>query len=272
MTDEQEPLSSGPGAESSAPPGEPRAPDVAAAVSATEPEPYPFWGYSDLLLFAGLTVPCMVLGWALVKAGFALFGFHSGRPVVELLPAQLLGYAFLFAVLRAILRMQYDRPFWSSLAWTRSRVPFLWTVIGGLATAVAVAFVAYLIQIPTVSNPMTDIMMRDSLSLVLMAVFGILVAPLSEELAFRGFLQPLVVRSLGPVAGVLVAAVPFGLLHYREYGNSWRHAVLIALAGVAFGWMRQATGSTRASTIMHASYNGLIFFVVLAQGRGVPHT
>jgi membrane protease YdiL (CAAX protease family) len=81
----------------------------------------------------------------------------------------------------------------------------------------------------------------------------------AEELIFRGFLQPLLVRSLGAVPGILAAAVPFGLLHFSEYGNSWRHAVLISGAGAAFGWMRHATGSTKASTLMHAAYNALFF-------------
>jgi len=96
--------------------------------------------------------------------------------------------------------------------------------------------------------------------------------PVCEELAFRGFLQPLLVRSLGPVGGVLAAAVPFGLLHIPEYGNSWRHGVVITLAGAAFGCVRQATGSTKASTVMHASYNFLFFFVLISQGRNLPHT
>jgi membrane protease YdiL (CAAX protease family) len=69
-----------------------------------------------------------------------------------------------------------------------------------------------------------------------------------------------------------LGAIPFGLLHFQEYGNSWRHAVLIAMAGASFGWMRQATGSTRASAIMHASYNALFFFVLFAQRRELPHT
>ena len=79
------------------------------------------------------------------------------------------------------------------------------------------------------------------------------------------------VRSLGVVPGILAATIPFGLLHFQEYGNSWRHAVLIALAGASFGWMRQATGSTRAAAIMHASYNALFFFVLFAQRRELPH-
>ena len=67
------------------------------------------------------------------------------------------------------------------------------------------------------------------------------------------------IASMGVVAGILLAAIPFGLLHFSEYGNSWRHAVLISGAGVAFGWMRHRTGSTKASTLMHAAYNVLFF-------------
>jgi hypothetical protein len=44
-------------------------------------------------------------------------------------------------------------------------------------------------------------------------------------------------RSLGAGPGILAAAIPFGLLHFPEYGNSWRHALLISLVGAAFGWM-----------------------------------
>jgi membrane protease YdiL (CAAX protease family) len=39
----------------------------------------------------------------------------------------------------------------------------------------------------------------------------------------------------------------------------------VAAAGLAFGWMRQTTGSTKASALMHASYNGLFFVAALAQ-------
>ena len=39
--------------------------------------------------------------------------------------------------------------------------------------------------------------------------------------------------------------------------------MIVAAAGAAFGWMRYRTGSTKASTIMHAAYNAL-FFVAMA--------
>jgi membrane protease YdiL (CAAX protease family) len=145
-------------------------------------------------------------------------------------------------------------------------MPFLWVAIFGFVTAFAVSLLGSLIHTPTTQNTMTE-MMQDRASLLLLTAFGITLGPLCEELAFRGFLQPLLVRSLGAVPGILAAAVPFGLLHYQEYGNSWRHAAIVAAAGAAFGWMRHATGSTRASALMHASYNALFFVAVLSQRK-----
>ena len=230
------------------------------------PERYPCWGYSDLLLFAGLVIPCMLGGWAIVKVVFAIFHFHPALKVMELLPEQLLGYGLLFGAFSVALRVQYDRPFWKSVGWTPLRVPVMWIVMLGVVTSLAVAFLGTLIGTPTTENPMTELL-QNRTSAILMAVFGVGIAPLFEELAFRGILQPLLVRSLGALPGIVAAAIPFGLLHYREFGNSWRHAVLIALAGATFGWMRHSTGSVKASTIMHASYNAFIFAAVFTQGK-----
>jgi hypothetical protein len=115
-------------------------------------------------------------------------------------------------------------------------------------------------------------LLSDRTSVLLVAVFGITLGPLCEELAFRGFMQPLLVRSLGAAPGVILAAVPFGLLHLQQYGFSWRHGLLITAAGAGFGWMRHRSGSTRASTIMHAAYNTTFFLALLAQRKDLPHT
>lgn len=234
------------------------------------PEREPFWGYSDLFLFAGLAIPAMLLGWGVVRLAMGVFHLRAGVKLAEMLPQQFLGYGFLFAALAAIFRLEYGRPFWRSLGWRPMRLPVLWIVSCGLATAIAVSYASTLIHLPNTSNPMTDLL-ENFTSIVLMTVAGVTVGPLSEELAFRGFLQPLLVRSMGPVLGILGAAVPFGLLHFQQYGNSWRHAVLVSAAGAAFGWMRYATGSTLASTVMHAAYNALFFVALFAQKSGVVH-
>jgi membrane protease YdiL (CAAX protease family) len=255
MTDEQPPLNSESGSE-------PRTSESGSA----EPERYPFWTYGDVFLFFGLALPSMLLAWAMVKAAFAVLRVHSTAPAAEPLTEQFVLYLMLFGALMLIFRLQYDRPFWRSLAWTELRMPFLWVVICGVATAYLVAILGQLIHTPTTKNTITELM-EDRVSLLLLTVFGVTLGPLCEELAFRGFLQPLLARSLGAVPGIVLAAIPFGLLHYQEYGNSWRHAAIVAAAGAAFGWMRHATGSTKASTLMHASYNALFFVATLAQRK-----
>jgi membrane protease YdiL (CAAX protease family) len=225
----------------------------------------PFWTYFDLAVFAGMALPCMLLGFGAVRLLFTILHYQPRNKVLELLPGQALGYLLMFGVLYAMFRM-YGRRFWRSLAWTPTRIPILAIVSAGMGTAIMVNLIGNLIHTPTTENPLTDLL-KGRLSLVLLAIFGITIGPLCEELAFRGFLQPLLVRSFGPVAGIVGAAIPFGLLHAPEYGYSWRHVVLVLMAGAAFGWMRQATGSTKASTIMHSAYNALFFIVFLAANK-----
>jgi uncharacterized protein len=235
------------------------------------PERYPFWGYSDLALFAGILIASAVAAMTLVSVVVSVFHVQVQSKVAEALAVQSLIYALAFAALALLFRIQYQRPFWSSLGWTGFRVPPLMVVICGVLTAFGVAAVSVLLRTPTTSNRITE-MLGDPKAMVPMAIFGLTLAPLAEELAFRGFLQPLLVRSLGPVPGVLAAAIPFGLVHFQEYGNSWRHALLISLAGAAFGWMRHRTGSTMASTLMHASYNAVEFLAYFAQQKDSSHS
>lgn len=232
---------------------------------------YPFWRYADVALFAGLLVASGLFCIVLVPLVFSWLHVHFQSRVTEALIMQALLYLLGFSGLAVLFQVQYQRPFWHSLGWTSFRMPAWMVVMCGIATAFGVGGVSILLQTPNTNNRMTE-MMQDPHALVPVAIFAITLGPVAEELGFRGFLQPLLVRSLGPVPGVIAAAIPFGLLHFQEYGNSWRHALLISLAGAAFGWMRYRTGSTQASTLMHASYNALEFVGFLAQPKGLPHT
>lgn len=232
---------------------------------APPPERYPFWGYSDLFLFAGLALPGMLTGMGIVKILLRISRVHL-IPAAELLAGEFAGYAALFVILLGIFRLQYNRPLWESVGWNPTRIPPVWLAAAGLGTAVAVAFLAAAIRTPITENAMTQLL-KDRASLILVAIFGVSVGPIAEELVFRGFLQPLLVRSLGAVAGIIAAAIPFGMLHFWQYGNSWRHVILISAAGAAFGCIRQTTGSTKASAIMHAGYNAVLFAGLFLQGK-----
>lgn len=231
----------------------------------------PFWSYTDLFLFAILAIPSMLAGILGVQTAMWLLHIRTQAKALTLVPGQFIGYAILFTALAGLFRLQYGKPFWHALGWREFRLPFPTVLAAGVATGFAVASIALAIGIDDRSNPMRELL-SDPVSLWVAGLFAITLGPMFEELAFRGLVQPLLVRSLGAVAGVIATAIPFGLLHFQQYGNSWRHALVITCAGACFGWMRQATGSTRASTLMHAAYNSLFFFALLAQRKALPHS
>jgi len=231
-----------------------------------QPEDYPFWGYLDIAVFFGLAIPCLLLGAVTTKFILWALHIHAQNLAMEAVPAQFLGYGFLFFALYLIFRLHYGQPFWRSLRWVRSRPGTGATLLCGFALALGVALLGAALRTPDLDTPMKELL-SDRTSQILIAVFAVTLGPLCEELAFRGFLQPVLVRTFGAAGGIVLAAIPFGLLHLSQYGWSWRHGLLITIAGIGFGGMRQLSDSTRNSTIMHAGYN-LIFFVALFSEKG----
>src|ERR1051326_4870767 len=144
----------------------------------------------------------MLLPAYLLHSILLLLHVHVIR-AAEAVAGQLAGYLVVFAILRLIFQLQYEQPFWRSLAWSRIPVPPTWIVIAGWLTAFAVVLTGYLIHVPTTSNPMTELMSGRA-AMILIGVFGVTLGPLAEELAFRGLLQPLLVRTCGAVAGILL--------------------------------------------------------------------
>jgi membrane protease YdiL (CAAX protease family) len=234
------------------------------------PDRFPFWGYVDLALFIGFFVVSFATGFAFFAGLQRLLHLRLPNEAARQVLPMFLGYLILFLLLRLLFRVEYDRPFWSSMGWIEPSASAGALIGFGILLAFAVGFGSLLLKTPEGPNPMTKLL-SDHLSLLLIAIFGVTLGPLCEELIFRGFLQPLFVRSLGAAPGILLAAIPFGLLHLPEYGNSWRHGLLITAAGAAFGWVRHRTRSTKASTIMHAAYNATFFAALLTQWGKLPH-
>jgi membrane protease YdiL (CAAX protease family) len=87
-----------------------------------------------------------------------------------------------------------------------------------------------------------------------------LLGPIIEESLFRGCLLPVVARTTGPTIGIAAAAVLFATLHPFTTFVQW---ICFVATGTAFGWIRVKSGSTAASTLMHAVYNLTLF---LCQG------
>lgn len=225
----------------------------------------PFWTYGDVALFVGLAAAAFFL-IAVATAAIVHIFHATGSMLVQLVPGQILLYGFVLLFLYLLLRINYGQPFWASLAWVRTPINELYLAGLGLLLALGIGALSVVLRTPDLDTPMKRLF-SEPLAIVLVGAMGITIGPLVEELVFRGFLQPLLVRSLGVFPGIAVTALAFGGLHLPEYSFSWRHGVLITMTGIAFGWMRHKSGSTRASTIMHAGYNLTFFIALVAQKR-----
>jgi uncharacterized protein len=211
----------------------------------------PFWDYQDLLFFVSLCFPSLLVAVLLVRIGGASDAL--GKPFQSLL-AQLIWYALVFGALYALLLVRYHQPFWRSLGWKFPFRGMTWTLFGGPLLAFGIAILGFVLRTPDIQMPFRQMLVNRP-TVILFAIFVVILGPLAEELAFRGFLQPLLIRSFGPAIGIIATGAVFGGLHAYEYSWSWRHVLLIATAGTTFGWVRYRTGSIAASILMHATYN-----------------
>lgn len=223
----------------------------------------PFWGYAELLLAAAAFIVTTIAGFSamrLLGAGLH-FDPESGIP---LLAVEFGAYAVVFLALKGLFA-RYGRPLFESLAWVDQPFTPLHLIVLGLILALIVVLLGNLLRFPNVETPF-DKLLNDPVSRVAISVFGVTLGPVIEELLFRGFLQPVLVDSFGVLPGIIVTSVVFGAMHLMQNANLWQSGALIALVGFVLGVVRHVSGSTRASAIVHVSYNALPFVVMIATG------
>lgn len=103
----------------------------------------------------------------------------------------------------------------------------------------------------------------------LVALIGVVgacvVAPVFEEIAFRGVLWRLIRSRLGAIGTIATTAVVFGAIHPYD----WTGIVSVTVGGVIFGWLREWRGSLIAPMVSHFLHNAsltvfpLVFLLVL---------
>ncbi len=105
----------------------------------------------------------------------------------------------------------------------------------------------------------------------LLAAFGVLVAPLVEELFFRGFLYPAVARWTGSFASILITAAAFASLHGAQLAYSWAPLLVLFGVGVVLTAIRARTGSVATCVLIHMGYNFLLFVILFISTGGFHH-
>jgi membrane protease YdiL (CAAX protease family) len=132
-------------------------------------------------------------------------------------------------------------------------------ILAGIGTLAAVIFIAGVGA--TLSGQETPDFMsatfrtaREEGMLPLFFFSFIALAPIQEELIFRGFLYRGLSHSLGPWPSILLLSAVWAVVH-SQY--NWFYVTEIFMLGVAFGWLRHTTGSTILTIILHAAMNAM---------------
>ena len=86
-------------------------------------------------------------------------------------------------------------------------------------------------------------------------------APLFEEIVFRGFFFSALEKVKGKVFGVVLVSVVFAGMHCGQYWGDWMAIAMIACVGLVLTLFRVWSGSAIAGIVMHYTYNCVVTVV-----------
>ena len=237
------------------------------------------------LVFLGISHPPAVAG----KAAAA------GISTKFLVGSEALSYLATLTAAWFIFPLFWKRPFaegiQANLAAARRNALRLIPI--GLILSVTVQAISSLISLPK-NIPMDDFFRTPS-DIWLVAAFGTLLAPLFEEVLFRGFLLPgfaiaydwlslprtpaareqwhLTNKLSRPslVFSAVLTSILFALIHGFQTAFTWPVLVLLFCVSLILSYVRLRLRSIMASTLIHVSYNATIFAFLFVVTGGFRH-
>jgi hypothetical protein len=215
-------------------------------------------------------------GWTVIELLFGIGAAATIGPIVDntfvvVLVATTVGFPFAAGV-----AVWYGRRAGiarDDLNYRTTRRTAIVGIAAGLATAVAVQATGFAVTSVTgteAANAAFGFLLADLEAgvwvLVLFTFAHGFVAPLTEELAWRGIVQTALVEARGPAFGIAVTAILFTTKH-AVLDASFARVPSVLVLSVALGLARHRWGTT-ASTIIHVIVNlaGVLGLAILVFG------
>ena len=131
----------------------------------------------------------------------------------------------------------------------------------GAAKVMSLLIESGLLPIPPTPHPLLLFLDTASLGWKVLIVFGaVVMAPLSEELLYRGLLQSLLRRWLSrPWSAILVTSAVFAVVHSSLY-KDWPALFMLS---VVLGYNYERTGRLVAPIVIHALFNAAMITIAL---------
>jgi uncharacterized protein len=239
------------------------------------------WGWLDLLLLAVLPLAATLILSVLIAMLFAASGVSpsqfqgssADKNLGEILIQTVL-FLLLLLYLFVTVRVRFSLPFWRTIGWrpmeTRGlprAVAYLGYIGGGFGLSLLVSTLAD--RFGTKAQVPMETFFEDRRAAVLLLLLAVFVAPVIEETIFRGYIYPVVARSFGLGAGVVITGTLFGLLHAPQLWGGWAQIGLLIIVGMVFTYARAVTKTVLASYLLHASYNSFLSLAFLIGTHGL---
>lgn len=248
------------------------------------------------LLFFSLTWTTLML-WAGIFFSLAhVSSEESARahPSLALL-TEAVAYASTLAISWWMFPRLWGRSFPLGLQWNPQAIRrrWYWLLAGGPALSLLAQAAQHFVALPKESA--VERLMGTTPGAWATAAFGVLLAPLMEEIGFRGFLlsalataydwlllertpaglqrwQSSATHSRAALAfSAIFSSLPFALLHASQLSHAWGAVGILYAVSLALSLVRIATRSLACSTLVHATYNFSLFALVFVQTGGFRH-
>jgi len=272
------------------PPSDARGPGVPARI--------PHIGHAILFLSLALLL--------LIVAQLSLLGF--AHPVADphktaaaanhpklIVAAEAISYTLTLIAAWLFFPLLWQRAFGDGIQWDFAAAKRnAWKLIPiGLVAGFAVQAISSLIPVPK-SIPMDDFF-RTSSDVWLVTVFGTTLAPMMEEIAFRGFLLPAFaiaydwlslprtpaarehwhqttgLTTTAVIFSAILSSIFFALLHGEQLAHAWVALFVLFCVSLVLTIVRVRMHSVACSTLVHASYNASVFLTMFIATGGYRH-
>ena len=232
----------------------------------------PYWGPSPILLFLACiptaALPLILLGVPLQLAGVDI----DGPPVAVL---ALLVQAAVYVLLIRLVVVDTGALSWSEMRIRRPSVASFGELAYGAVWALPIIFVTGLISVVLVTafgvtpdSPLPPA--SDPAGLVLNLIAGAILAPIGEELFFRGFATTAWVKGLGVTRGIVRGGLFFAFIHVLQIqATSVTEGLAVAFIafavrvpiGLMLGWLFIRRDTIWAPIGLHAAFNGILVLI-----------
>ncbi len=232
------------------------------------------WGLGDFLLawFVG------VIGATVAVVPFAIGPFANGNGTIPVtgLVASLLGQsAATLAFLEFISRRKGRGSLINDFGLVLHARDALWILVGlgtSLGLGLALLPISRLAGSGSGQEVVKEFQRSQGAVRVLLAIGVVVVAPVMEELVYRGLLLRSLLRRTTPACAIFVSGTIFGLAHVVLDPGAYTALPALVAVGVISAVLAVRSGQLSRSIFFHAGFNLLTtiqIFAVVTRGHGL---